>query len=34
MCQIKRPDPDSNLQHQKVQQLLEPIVNKKEEFIT
>ena len=34
LCQIKRRDRDSNLQSQEVQLLLEPIVDKKERFIT
>ena len=34
LCQIKRPDRDSNLESQKVQLLLEPIVDKKVRFIT
>ena len=34
LCQIKRPDRDLNLQSQKIQLLLEPIVDKKVRFIT
>ena len=34
LYQIKRPDRDSNLQSQTIQQLLEPIVDKKVRFIT
>ena len=34
LCQIKRTDRDSNLQSQKIQLLLEPIVDKKVTFIT
>ena len=33
LCQIKRLDRDSNLQSQKVQLLLKPIVDKKVRFI-
>ena len=34
LCQVKRLDRDSNLQSQKVQLLLEPIVDKNVRFIT
>ena len=33
LCQIKRPDRDSNLQSQKLQLLVKPIVDKKVRFI-
>ena len=34
LCQIKRPDRDLNLQSQKLQLLLEPIVDKKIYYMT
>ena len=34
LCQIKKPDRDSNLQSQKIQLLFETIVDKNVRFIT